>query len=104
MDDGTNDLARERELTINGVYWTVEFVPPAAGDTGSAVTSRAGARKAGGLQYTSENGFRCFVPIGETPLAPTPSAFASASDDVLADLALRALRRRHARQRPPSAA
>jgi hypothetical protein len=89
-----------RELTINGVFWTVEFVPPDAEKGGE----RTGARSGGGLQYVSENGYRCFVPLADTGLGPSAEAFASASDDLVAQWALRALRRRHARVRPPHAA
>jgi hypothetical protein len=89
-----------REITINGVFWTVEFVPPSVDTDGT----RSGARAAGGLQYVSENGFRCFVPLPETGLSPSVDAFTGASDDHIAQWALRALRRRHARVRPPHAA
>jgi hypothetical protein len=68
-----------RELTINGVFYTVEYVPPQAGRTP-------------GLQYTSENGFRCFVPLARTALPATSAAFSSAPEERLAQWGQRAIR------------
>ena len=85
-----------RELTINGVHWTVEYVRP--GDEAH------GDGAGGGLQYTSENGFRCFVRFAAVGLPADPEAFATVSDDLLAAWAQTALRRRHERHQPPSAA